>query len=91
MATASRLRTAILQPSRGGALPLIIDVNAVSHLSSAGVQLLHHLATGLGRLQVAAEPDSPAHAVLILTGLQSMPTRPARPAPFEAGRQQKLG
>ncbi|MER7333962.1 MULTISPECIES: SpoIIE family protein phosphatase [unclassified Micromonospora] len=77
MVTTSRLRAAILQANRGGALPLTIDVSAVSHLSSAGVQLLHHLAADLDRLRVAAEPGSPAEAVLTLTGLQDLLTRPA--------------
>lgn len=89
MVTTPRLHAAILQANRGGALPLTIDVSAVSHLSSAGVQLLHHLAADLDRLRVAAEPGSPAEAVLTLTGLQDLLTRPARPAAEEAGP--KLG
>ncbi|MFG3705932.1 SpoIIE family protein phosphatase [Micromonospora sp. NPDC047670] len=80
MATTPRLRAAILRANRGGALPLTIDVSAVSHLSSAGVQLLHRLAEDMGCLRVTAEPGCPAEAVLTLTGLQQLLTRPGTPA-----------
>ncbi|MEH0843339.1 SpoIIE family protein phosphatase [Micromonospora sp. CPCC 205711] len=82
MATSPSLRAAIMQASRGGGLPLTVDVTAVSHLSSAGVQLLHDLAADLAQLRVAAAPDSPAHAVLMLTGLEHLIVRPT---PHEDG------
>ncbi|MEU5551837.1 SpoIIE family protein phosphatase [Micromonospora sp. NPDC047793] len=72
MATTERLHAEILQLSRGGGLPLTIDLTAVSHLSSAGVRLLHRLTDDMDTLRVTVSPGAPAEAVLILTGLQDL-------------------
>ncbi|MEH0970784.1 SpoIIE family protein phosphatase [Micromonospora sp. CPCC 205546] len=63
------LRAAILQASRGGSLPLTVDLTPVTHLTSTGVRILHEVAPILAHLRVTATPQSPAHAVLELTGL----------------------
>ncbi|MEU5779481.1 STAS domain-containing protein [Micromonospora lupini] len=76
MTTAERLHAEILQANRGGGLPLTINLTAVSHLRSAGVRLLHRLAGDMADLRVAVSPGAPAKAVLILTGLQELMTRP---------------
>ncbi|MFG1660771.1 SpoIIE family protein phosphatase [Micromonospora chersina] len=79
MVTTGRLHAEILQANRGGGLPLTLDLTAVSHLSSAGVRLLHGLAGDLEDLRVAVAPGAPAEAVLILTGLKELITRPDAP------------
>jgi hypothetical protein len=69
------LRQEVLRAGRGGELPVTIDLTAVTHLSSAGVQMLHTLsATGQpGALRhppvLIAASGSPAAYVLDLAGL----------------------
>ena len=66
-----------MQASRGGSLPLTIDLTPVTHLSSTGVRVLQ-VARIVAHLRVAATPQSPAHAVLELTGLgHLLPEAPA--------------
>ncbi|WP_200216752.1 SpoIIE family protein phosphatase, partial [Micromonospora coerulea] len=72
LATGPRLRTAIMQASRGGSLPLTIDLTAVTHLSSTGVQVLHEVTRTITDLHVTATPQSPARGVLQLTGLHHL-------------------
>ncbi|MGY1650106.1 SpoIIE family protein phosphatase [Geodermatophilus sp. SYSU D01119] len=59
--------------TRGGVLPLTVDLSAVTLLASAGVQVLHRmrdLLAGHGReLVLLAPPGSAARAVLDLVGL----------------------
>jgi anti-anti-sigma factor len=59
--------------SRGGVLPLTVDLTGVSHLASAGVQLLYQLAeqmaTDGSRLRLIAPTGTAAHQVLTLTAL----------------------
>lgn len=69
LATGPALRAAIMQASRGGSLPLTIDLTPVTHLSSTGVRILHEVDRIIAHLRVTATPQSPAHAVLELTGL----------------------
>ncbi|MGW4154780.1 SpoIIE family protein phosphatase [Micromonospora chersina] len=80
MVTTGRLHAEILRANRGGSLSLTIDVTAVSHLGSSGVRLLHGLAADLEELRVAVAPGAPAEAVLILTGLTDLITRPDAPS-----------
>jgi serine phosphatase RsbU (regulator of sigma subunit)/anti-sigma regulatory factor (Ser/Thr protein kinase)/anti-anti-sigma regulatory factor len=68
MATADQLRVDILDASRGGALPLLVDLDAVTVLASAGVLVLHDLARAF-ELRLQASPGTPARTVLALTGL----------------------
>ncbi|MDT0530328.1 SpoIIE family protein phosphatase [Micromonospora sp. DSM 115977] len=78
LVTGPRLRAAIMQASRGGSLPLTIDLTPVTHLSSTGVRVLHEVARIVAHLRVTATPQSPAHAVLELTGLgHLLPEAPA--------------
>ncbi|MFC4145098.1 SpoIIE family protein phosphatase [Micromonospora mangrovi] len=88
MASTARLQGAILQAGRGGGLPLTVDLTGVSHLSSAGVRLLHDLTGALATLRVTAGPTSPAYAVLTLTGLRPLDgdAPPTPGAPVDAGR-----
>ena len=71
--TAPRLRQNLLQRSRGGTLPLTVDLSRVTHLASAGVSALHHVAQKHlqqgGRLTLHAEPGSPAQHVLALAAI----------------------
>ncbi|MEV6493591.1 STAS domain-containing protein, partial [Actinoplanes sp. NPDC051633] len=39
--SSERLRHGLLQRSRGGTLPLTVDLSEVTHLASAGVSALH--------------------------------------------------
>ena len=70
--SADRLRTEILSASRGGALPLTVDLTGVTHLASVGVRLLFQLAgagTAAG-VRLSAGTGTPADQVLTLTGLE---------------------
>ncbi|MEU4777402.1 SpoIIE family protein phosphatase [Micromonospora sp. NPDC023633] len=69
LVTGPQLRAAIMQASRGGSLPLTIDLTPVTHLSSTGVKILHEVGRIITSLRVTATGQSPAHGVLELTGL----------------------
>ncbi len=79
MTTAELLHTRVLYATRGGPLPLTVDLAEVSHLASAGVRLLYDLAADGQTLRLAVPPDRPAHQVLNLTGLADL-LDPARTA-----------
>lgn len=66
--SADRLRTEILGASRGGSLPLTVDLTDVTHLASVGVRLLHQV-TGSAGARIRAGAGTPADQVLTLTGL----------------------
>jgi serine phosphatase RsbU (regulator of sigma subunit)/anti-sigma regulatory factor (Ser/Thr protein kinase)/anti-anti-sigma regulatory factor len=72
--TAERFAGALRSASRGGALPLELDLTAVTHLASAGVQALHRFIdtcdAGPGRLTIIAPLGSAARPVLDLVRLQ---------------------
>lgn len=57
-------------------LPLTIDLTGVTHLASAGVQLLYQLAEQMAadgcRLRLIAPTGSAAHQVLSLTALDQL-------------------
>ncbi|OLT11699.1 hypothetical protein BJF78_26485 [Pseudonocardia sp. CNS-139] len=74
LATAGRLRSAVLAAGRG----LTVDLTGVTHLASAGVHLLHELAAADEEMRLVSPPDRPAHTVLRLTGLA---TRVVPPTP----------
>ena len=86
VATAEEFARHLSGTSRGGVLPLTVDLAAVTHLASAGVQVLHRMRDQLDaqgqRLVLLAPPGSPAHAVLELVHLpHSDPTDGGRPGP----------
>ncbi|GAA2390113.1 SpoIIE family protein phosphatase [Dactylosporangium salmoneum] len=71
--SADRVQHDLLHRSRGGTLPLTVDLAGVTHLASAGVAVLHtlaarHRAHGTD-LVLAAPPGSPARHVLSLVAL----------------------
>ena len=71
--TAEHLQQELLHRTRGGNLPLSVDLTGVTHLSSAGVAALHHVVerhrTGNAELDLHAAAGSPAEIVLTLVGL----------------------
>lgn len=75
LASVEQLRQEVLRAGRGGAVPVTVDLNGVTHLSSAGVQMLHVLSmTGQpgalrNRPVLIAANGSPAGYVLDLAGL----------------------
>lgn len=74
--TAADLGRRLQEASRGGVLPLAVDLTGVTHLASAGVQLLYQLAEQMavdGRpLQLIAPTGTAAHQVLALTALNRL-------------------
>lgn len=62
--TAEELGRRLSGASRGGVLPLTVDLIEVTHLASAGVQVLHQLRDQLAanqqQLALVAAPESPA-------------------------------
>jgi anti-anti-sigma factor len=74
--SAADLHRRLQEASRGGVLPLTIDLTGVSHLASAGVQLLYQLAEQMAadgcRLRLIAPTGTAAHQVLSLTALDQL-------------------
>jgi anti-sigma regulatory factor (Ser/Thr protein kinase)/anti-anti-sigma regulatory factor len=87
LATASSLRSQLLMASRGGTLPLSVDLTDASHLDNAGVHALYQVKEQLAvyhqALDLIAAPGSVAAAALGLAALRPAPGEPqrARPAP----------
>lgn len=87
LATASSLRSQLLMASRGGTLPLSVDLTEVSHLDNAGVHALYQVKEQLAvyhqALDLSAAPGSVAAAALGLAALRPAPGEPqrARPGP----------
>jgi anti-anti-sigma regulatory factor len=74
--SADRLRVEILSASRGGALPLTVDLTGVTHLASVGVRLLHQLVRSASAdLRMLAAVGTPADQILTLTGLEHIDKR----------------
>lgn len=79
LVSAPLLRQEVLRAGRGGELPVTIDLTGVTHLSSAGVQMLYTLSAAgqPGALRtppvLVAAPASPAAFVLDLAGLPHLP------------------
>lgn len=73
LSTADDLRRELWSASRGGALPLVVELTAVTHLASAGIQVLYDFVedmTADGRaLRFVAPPGSPARQALALSDL----------------------
>ena len=84
--TADRLAGQLLAASRGGTLPLTVDLSAVTQLASAGVRALYQVKKQLNdyhqELTLVAAPGSLADAALSLAGLPVASTSggaPGRP------------
>jgi anti-anti-sigma factor len=77
--------------TRGGTLPLELDLTGVEVLASAGVQALHELAEQMASDNIAAlliaPPGCPARYVLQLTGLDHLlaAERPSWEVPRQSG------
>jgi len=87
--SADRFRRDMAAVSRGGTLPLTVDLTRVSHLTSVGVAALADLLrageqAGQPTLLVAP-PGTPAAFVLDLVGLPRESARPLSPGPSPAG------
>ncbi|WP_030442391.1 SpoIIE family protein phosphatase [Actinoplanes subtropicus] len=73
--TAGNTLAELLRRSRGGTVPMTVDLSGVTHLASAGVSVLHQL-TGRHDEQKApltlhASAGSPARVILELVGLST--------------------
>jgi anti-anti-sigma regulatory factor len=83
MGTVEEFRNQVREVGRGGSLPLEVDLAEVSHLASAGVQVLHELAEQMGAdgraLRLVAPRGCPAWPVLELTGLAHLVGRAGLP------------
>lgn len=77
LVNADRLRAALLRSSRGGSAPMTVDLSKVTHLGSAGVQVLHDLTTDAA-LTVYAPAGSVAQHVLELVNLAYQTDLPER-------------
>lgn len=73
ISTADRLAGQLLAASRGGTLPLTVDLSAVTQLASAGVRALYQVKEQLNdyhqELILVAAPGSLADAALSMAGL----------------------
>jgi anti-sigma regulatory factor (Ser/Thr protein kinase)/anti-anti-sigma regulatory factor len=78
MTTAGPLRCRLRDLSRGGLLPLSVDLTAVTHLGSAGIELLYETAEEIlhsgHTLRLLAPDGSPGSAAVRLSGLDSIAT-----------------
>ncbi len=90
--TAEAFSRQLSAASRGGVLPVTVDLTAVSLLASAGVQVLHRIADQLAghgsRLTLLAPPRSAARAVLDLVHLAATDPGEADAAPAVTGGQE---
>ncbi|MCY1139605.1 SpoIIE family protein phosphatase [Actinoplanes sp. Pm04-4] len=73
LTTAGLARQELLRRSRGGTMPMTVDLSGVTHLSSAGVSALHHVAGQHANqdapLVLDAAPGTPAQVILALVAL----------------------
>jgi anti-anti-sigma factor len=78
LATVGELRHMMWSASRGGALALVLDLTDVTHLGSAGIQLLYEFAeqtTAEGqRPTLIVPPRCPAELPVRITGLDQVVT-----------------
>ncbi|WP_394326905.1 SpoIIE family protein phosphatase [Actinoplanes awajinensis] len=76
-ASAAHARQELLRRSRGGAVPMTVDLTGVTHLASAGVSALFQIAEQhhdqKATLTLLAAPGSPAREILDLVGLPVTP------------------
>ncbi|GIM92306.1 SpoIIE family protein phosphatase [Paractinoplanes toevensis] len=73
--TAEQVRTELLRRSRGGNVPMRVDLSGVTHLSSAGVSALHHVAAQHAEQKAAldlhAADGTPVRVIIDLVGLST--------------------
>lgn len=78
LSTSEDLRRELWSASRGGALPLVVELGAVTHLGSAGIQVLYDFVedmTADGRsLRFVVPPGSPARHAIVLSDLDRIVT-----------------
>ena len=78
MTTAGPLRRRLRDISRGGLLPMSVDLTAVTHLGSVGIELLYEIAEETlhrgHRLRLLAPDGSPGAQAVRLTGLDTVAT-----------------
>lgn len=78
LSTADDLRRELWSASRGGALSLVVELGAVTHLGSAGIQVLYDFVedmTADGRsLRFVVPPGSPARHAIVLSDLDRIVT-----------------
>jgi anti-anti-sigma factor len=76
LSTAPELGRRLQEASRGGTVPLTVDLTGVSHLASAGVQLIYRIAEQMAadgrRLQLVAPAGTAPYQVLELTDLHEL-------------------
>ncbi len=76
MGTVPKVRSRLWSASRGGALPLTVDLTEVSHLASAGVQLLFDFledsSTEGRKVRFVAPGHCPARFALSVSGLDQI-------------------
>ncbi|WP_436520142.1 SpoIIE family protein phosphatase [Actinoplanes sp. HUAS TT8] len=77
MTSAERMQVELLRRSRGGTVPMTLDLTGVTHLASAGVSALYQIAEHhhdqKATLTLIASPGSPARQILDLVGLPVTP------------------
>ena len=66
--TAGTARQELPRRSRGGTVPMTVDLSAVTHLSSAGVSALHRVTREVP-MRLLAAAGSPAQLILDLVAL----------------------
>lgn len=75
--SATHLHVELLRRSRGGTVPMIVDLTGVTHLASAGVSALYQIAgqhhDQKAMLTLIASPGSPSRMILDLVGLSVTP------------------
>ncbi|WP_300017874.1 SpoIIE family protein phosphatase [Pseudonocardia sp.] len=78
LSTAADLRRELWSASRGGALPLVVDLGQVTHLASAGIQVLYDFVEDMaadGRaLRFVVPHGSPARHAIVLSDLDRIVT-----------------
>lgn len=76
MGSVSKVRSRLWSASQGGALPLTVDLTEVSHLASAGVQLLFDFledsSTDGRKVRIVAPAHCPARFALSVSGLDQI-------------------
>jgi anti-anti-sigma regulatory factor len=93
MTTVGPLRGRLRDLSRGGLLPLSVDLTAVTHLGSVGIELLYETAEEVlhsgHTLRLLAPDGSPGSAAVRLSGLDSIATLLDEGTPEVDGRVQR--
>ncbi len=83
MVSAPALRQKLLDVGRGGVVPVLLDLDGLDQLASAGVAVLHEL-RGQCALRLQVRDGSPVGRVLALTGLDDLVARAPAPPTDDA-------